>query len=86
MMSTLMMRLQQPRTWLVIAAIMVGVGGALGSGWLTAGALLSLLVALAPCLLMCALGLCMRNGSGKSCKSSGDTGDKPATKLSTREL
>ena len=86
MMEGLMMRLRQPRLWLAVAAIAAVVGVAMGSGWLTAGALLSLLVALAPCLLMCALGLCMRHGSGKGCKSSGDTGDGSATKLGTREL
>ena len=66
MSNSISTRLHDPRTWLLLAGAAATLGVALGSGWLTTGALLSLLVALAPCALMCALGLCMRHGSGKS--------------------
>ena len=36
-----------------------------GWGWLAATGLSAIVVALAPCLAMCALGLCMRGGKAK---------------------
>ena len=36
-----------------------------GWGWLAATGLSAIVVALAPCLAMCALGLCMRRGKAK---------------------
>lgn len=38
----------------------------LGWGWLAAIGIAPLLVALAPCAAMCALGLCMKKGGGKA--------------------
>jgi len=75
-MGSVMGRLRDRRIWAVGGLLVAALGFALGSGWLTAGALLSLLVALAPCLAMCALGLCMRRGSGQSChgRSGADPG------------
>ena len=51
------------RTWLIGAAAL-GVPLALFGGWdwLVATGLATMLVALAPCLVMCALGLCMARG------------------------
>lgn len=69
-METVMTRLRDRRTWWIGGLLIVVLGFALGSGWLTVAALLPLLVLLAPCLAMCALGLCMRRGSGgSSCQS-----------------
>ena len=65
-MDIVMTRLRERRTWWIGGALVAALGVALGSGWLTAAALLPLLLTLAPCLAMCALGLCMRRGSGES--------------------
>ena len=42
----------------------IGGGAALNWEWLTAVGAAPLLLSLAPCVAMCALGLCMRGGSG----------------------
>lgn len=58
---------------IVLALVAAGIGLYLGWGWLAAVGLAPLLLALAPCAAMCALGLCMRGG-GKS----SSTDAKPA--------
>jgi len=55
-----------PRGWLLLALAIVVAGGALSWGWLTAIGIAPLLLAVAPCALMCAFGLCMRGG-GATC-------------------
>ena len=50
-----------------IALAVVGV--ATSWGWLAAVGVAPVLVALAPCALMCALGVCMNKMGGKSCSS-----------------
>ena len=57
------------RTWIALAAILIVGGAALNWGWLVAAGVAPLLLALAPCAAMCALGLCMKGGD--SCKSPG---------------
>ena len=47
-------------------------------GWLVAVGVAPLLLALAPCAAMCALGLCMSRMGGKSCSSSSNS--KPVEK------
>lgn len=48
----------------------------LGGPWLVAAGAASLLISLAPCLVMCALGICMM----KSCnKGAADSGSAPST-------
>lgn len=54
------------RALLLLAAALIAAGLALNWGWLTAVGAAPIILALAPCLAMCALGLCMRGG-GKSC-------------------
>lgn len=75
------------RSWLrnrrVLAGAGLVVGGsglALGWDWLTAIGLAPLIVSAAPCLLMCALGLCMmgRGHQANSANSEPASGD-PAT-------
>jgi hypothetical protein len=51
-------------TLLAVAA--VGTGLALNWSWLVAAGIAPILLALAPCAAMCALGLCMRNMGGES--------------------
>jgi hypothetical protein len=53
-----------------VTTLMVA-GMALNWGWLTAIGLAPLLVSLAPCALMCGLGLCMKGGSGGTCNDPG---------------
>lgn len=52
------------RNLMIGAALAGGVGAVvLGWDWLVAAGLASIIIALAPCLVMCALGLCMRRMS-----------------------
>jgi hypothetical protein len=56
------------RRGLILAAVTLIAGAiALGWPWLVAAGTAPLLLSAAPCLAMCALGLCMRGMSGKSC-------------------
>lgn len=59
---------------ILLALALAGVGLYFSWGWLSAMGLAPLLLALAPCAAMCALGLCMNKGGGKSCT----TDSKPA--------
>ena len=52
------------RTLLVLAAILVAGGIALNWGWLVAAGLAPILIAVLPCAVMCALGLCMHKMVG----------------------
>lgn len=58
----------------VLAVAIVGAGLALNWSWLVAAGVAPILLALAPCAAMCALGLCMSRTGGKSCSSGKDTG------------
>jgi hypothetical protein len=58
------------RGWLLLALAVVVAGGALNWSWLTAIGVAPLLLAVAPCALMCGLGLCMRGG-GAGCSDRG---------------
>ena len=60
------------RTWLVFAAVMLAGGAALNWSWLVAAGIAPLLLAIAPCAAMCALGLCFKSG-GDGCKRQGTT-------------
>ena len=55
----------------------LGAGLALNWGWLTAAGIAPVLLSLAPCAAMCALGLCMRGGGTKSCSTHGKAGVEP---------
>jgi hypothetical protein len=67
------------RKALVVAALLiVGAGLALSWSWLVAAGVAPLILALAPCAAMCALGMCMSRMSGKSsCRDKSSV--KPAT-------
>ena len=67
--------LPRRRLLFVGAATVMGGGMALNWGWLTAIGLAPVLVSLAPCAVMCGLGLCMKGGSGGKCNDAG--GGKP---------
>ncbi len=70
------------RGWILLALAVLGVALYLNWGWLAAVGVAPLLLAIAPCAAMCALGLCMSKSGGKSCsKSSSD--ETPAAKNAT---
>ena len=57
---------------LIVLAIGIAVAGvAMNWGWLVAVGMAPILLAVLPCAAMCALGLCMKKGGGKS-RSSGN--------------
>ena len=56
------------RALILLTAAALGAGAAFNWGWLVAIGAAPLLLALAPCAVMCALGLCMKGG-GKSCST-----------------
>lgn len=67
------------RRWLIALTVpAVLAGAAFNWSWLVAAGIAPILLALAPCVAMCALGLCMSKKGAKSCStrqgSSGDTG------------
>lgn len=62
----------------VLAIALVGTGLALNWGWLAAAGIAPILLTLAPCAAMCALGLCMSGVGGKSCESK-DASEAPRT-------
>ncbi len=59
------------RGLILVAVAIAGAGVALNWSWLVAAGIAPLLLTALPCVAMCALGLCMNKGGGKSC-SSGD--------------
>jgi len=74
--TNLLHRFLTGRRGLVILSIAIAAGGlALGWNWLTAAGIAPILLAIAPCAAMCALGLCMKRMGGKSC-SNGDAEQK----------
>jgi hypothetical protein len=64
--------LRARRTLLLLAAALIAAGLALNWGWLTAVGAAPIILALAPCVAMCALGLCI-HGGGKSCHGGGSS-------------
>jgi len=53
--------------WLALAAVALIVGLALNWSWLVAAGLAPLLLSVPPCLAMCAVHLCAREGAGDGC-------------------
>ena len=54
------------RAWLIGGALLaLCLALYAGWGWLTAAGIASVLISLAPCLVMCAIGLCAARASGK---------------------
>ena len=69
------------RRLLAVAGLAVtGVGLALGWGWLGAVGVAPLIVSAAPCLVMCALGLCMMGRSHQACSSQPAQAGEPSTR------
>jgi ABC-type nitrate/sulfonate/bicarbonate transport system permease component len=49
------------RAWLIAATLAIAAGLLLNWSWLVAAGFAPLLIAFAPCAVMCALGICMLN-------------------------
>lgn len=67
-MNGLIGAMRRPAFWLVAASMAGATGLAVGNGWIAGATVITLLIAAAPCLAMCALGLCMKGGEGSSCQ------------------
>ena len=59
----------------ILAAGLIAAGLAFNWSWLVAAGVVPVLIALAPCALMCAFGLCMSRTGGKSCKAKSSNGE-----------
>jgi len=66
------------RGLLILAGLAITAGLALNWSWLTAAGIAPILISVLPCLAMCALGLCMNMGTGKSCSTAAKTPDPAA--------
>ena len=65
-------RADQLRDWVIVVALaIIGAGLALGWNWVVAAGLAPLLLSLAPCAAMCALGVCMMAKGNASCAKQG---------------
>ncbi len=64
-------RLSDRRALILLGVAATGGGIVFGWSWLTAVGVAPILLALAPCAAMCALGLCMQGMGGKSGSSQG---------------
>lgn len=60
--------LTERRSLLLAATGVAGIGLFWNWDWLTAIGVAPILLSLAPCLAMCAFGLCMRGGKAGACK------------------
>lgn len=79
-MKTLLKRLGNDwrRGWLVFAVVLLSVAAFFSWGWLAALGVAPVLLALAPCAAMCALGLCMNKMAGNSGTSASKTVERAA--------
>ena len=64
------------RGLILLTVTSLGAGLVLNWSWLVAIGIAPLLLALAPCAAMCALGLCMSKKGGKSCAAESKSGDQ----------
>ena len=75
------------RSLILLTMATLGAGAALNWGWLVAIGAAPLLLLLAPCAVMCGLGLCMKGGgkSGSSGNQSVGTNTSTAVSVEPRE-
>ncbi len=66
------------RSLILLTVAALGVGLVLNWNWLVAVGIAPLLLALAPCTAVCALGLCMNKMGGKSCSTGSSAGAQDA--------
>jgi hypothetical protein len=66
--------LSQRRVQLVLGAVLLGLGAWFNWAWLVAAGAAPLILALAPCAVMCLMGMCLHKGHGQSgCQGAGGT-------------
>ncbi len=71
------------RKVLIALAVVALLGGMiLNWNWMVAAGLAPIILALAPCVAMCAAGLCMNKMGQKSCDSQANNADDPVSKVS----
>lgn len=69
------------RGLIVLAVGAVAAGAAMNWSWLVAAGVAPILLAVVPCVAMCALGMCMNKAGDKSCSTGTKSpGDKTDTK------
>ena len=73
------------RTWLVLASVALLGGAAASWSWLVAVGIAPVLLAVAPCAAMCALGMCMNPGSCSERDAAGSATPAPP-QVKTSEL
>ena len=73
------------RGLILLTVAVLGIGVALNWGWLVAVGVAPLLVAVAPCAVMCGLGLCMHKGMGKSCSTDSGPADQSHLQAKSEE-
>lgn len=78
------MRIGKRRALILIGITVAGAGIAFNWSWLAAIGVAPILLSLAPCAAMCALGLCMTKTGGKSC-SSGQQADKASRDITAQK-
>lgn len=74
------------RAWMALAATPLVVGAALNWSWLVAVGIAPILLALAPCAAMCAIGACAMRGSCQRDEASNPASQPGAPNLDGRVL
>ena|SRR5579859_4717152 len=67
----------------IVALVVIAAAMALQWNWLVAIGVAPILLSLAPCAAMCALGLCMHRASGGSCHASNTDASRELTETTT---
>lgn len=67
------------RLWLLVGSAVLAAGVAWQWNWLLAIGVLPFILSVAPCAVMCALGLCASKLAGSCCPSSSTGGNSPTT-------
>lgn len=67
------------RTWLILATALLSAGAYFNWQWLVAAGIAPLLLAVAPCLAMCVVGMCMQRD--KSCSTPSGARDQKTAAL-----
>lgn len=68
-----------PRGWVILGIILIVAGLAAGWSWLAALGVAPLILSVAPCAAMCALGVCTMSRGGSSCSKSGSVPPQSAS-------
>ena len=71
-------RIGRARALVLLGLALAGAGVALNWSWLAAIGVAPILLSLAPCAAMCALGMCMNKMGGKSCSTESKATDQSA--------